>query len=424
VGLLFAQFFGAMNDNVLKGVLTFMVIDGPWQDRLGSGSQGIVGLCFTIPFLLLSGFAGQVADRYSKRMVTYWVKVAEIPIVLVAGLGFYFGNLWVTLGALTVMAVQSAFFGPAKYGMIKELVGEAELSRANGTINMLTNIAVILGTVVSGLTSDRYSPQDTAIAGSLWLPCIVMTGLAVLGLVTALLLEGLPPGDRNLRYNWNPLEVYITTMREMAKSRLLMVMMAWGYFFLLAGIALLVVPEYTKVLNINRTDASILLGVMGIAIGLGCAAAGWISGHRIEPRLIPFGAFGLILFFFLLGVIPPSLADAPGPMAVALSNVSLLILGAGFASGFYIVPLQSLLQKLSPDDGRGRFLGTANAVSFAFFALASIVFWVIRESFDAHPQQIFLLSSAMMAVGAAYFLWKLRGTGILVGSTSTSTETR
>ncbi len=88
-----------------------------------------------------------------------------------------------------------------------------------------------------------------------------------------------------------------------------MVMMAWGYFYLLAGIALFIVPEYTIVLGINRAEASVLMGVLGVAIGVGCAAAGLISGHRIEPRLIPIGAAGLIIFFALLAAVPPSLPN-------------------------------------------------------------------------------------------------------------------
>ena len=72
LSLIATQFFGAMNDNVLKGILTFMVIDGAWAGHLGSGGQGIVGICFTVPFILLSAFAGQLADRYSKRTVTHF----------------------------------------------------------------------------------------------------------------------------------------------------------------------------------------------------------------------------------------------------------------------------------------------------------------------------------------------------------------
>ncbi|MEE8153592.1 MAG: hypothetical protein V3T53_01385, partial [Phycisphaerales bacterium] len=99
LSLIFTQFFGAANDNLLKGVLTFMVIDGVWSGRLGAGGQGLVALCFTIPFIVLSGYAGQFADRNSKRTVSVLVKVIEIPIALVALLGFWIGNLGVTLGA-------------------------------------------------------------------------------------------------------------------------------------------------------------------------------------------------------------------------------------------------------------------------------------------------------------------------------------
>lgn len=432
LSLVSTQFFGAMNDNLLKGILTFMVIDGAWAGELGQGGQGIVGVCFTIPFIFLSGYAGQLADRYSKRDVTVWVKVAEIPIAIVAGIGFYTGNLWITLIALIALTCQSSFFGPAKYGMIPELVEDSDLSRANGTINMMTNVAVIVGTLASGFISDRYSPlppgpNAPAPPGLLWLPGVMLLFVAVDGLVAALAMPKLPPGDRNLKYQLNPFSTYFETIVEMSKSRLLMVMMAWGYFYLLAGIALFIVPEYTVVLGINRAEASVLMGVLGVAIGIGCAVAGLISGHRIEPRLIPIGAFGLILFFGLLGGVPPWIPNMPPTISflfleiptsmlrIALSNVSLFILGAGFFAGFYIVPLQALLQKLSPDDERGRFLGTANAVSFTFLTIAAVLYAVIRPAFGDRPQQIFFLSSVLMALGAAFFLWRLRGSGIMTG---------
>jgi MFS family permease len=413
LSLLSTQFFGAVNDNLLKGVLTFMVIDGAWAGRLGTGGQGLVGVCFTVPFIILSGYGGQIADRHSKRDVTIWVKIAEIPIALIAAIGFFAGNLGVTLSALIALTCQSAIFGPAKYGMIPELVEEEDLSRANGTINMMTNVAVIVGTLLAGIVSDLYSPQNAA-QGVLWLPGLTLLVIAVAGLGAAAFMAPLQPGDDKLKYNLNPFVTYIESIRVMSKSRLLIVMMAWGYFYLLAGLALFIVPEYTTVLGINRAEASILMGVLGVAIGIGCGVAGMISGHRIEPRLIPIGAAGLVIFFVLLALVPPSLPDLPPGIRVALSNVSFFIFGAGFSAGFYIIPLQSLLQKLSPDDERGRFLGTANAVSFTFLTLAALLYWAIRPAFGDEPQHIFYLSSILMAVGGVYFLWQLKGTGLVI----------
>ena len=67
---------------------------------------------------------------------------------------------------------------------------------------------------------------------------VVLALIAIAGLVAAAFLTPLRLGDKNLKYNLNPFSTYIDTIREMSKSRLLMVMMAWGYFYLLAGIAL------------------------------------------------------------------------------------------------------------------------------------------------------------------------------------------
>jgi MFS family permease len=449
-GLLATQFFGAANDNILKGILTFMVIEGGvWEGQLGKGGQGIVALVFTLPFMLFSGFAGQVADRHSKQQVTLWVKIAEIPIAAIAFIGFWVGNLWITLISLIALTIQSAFFGPAKYGMIPEIVDEGQLSRANGTINMMTNLAVIVGTLTAGTISDRYDPkipaptqvsstssvvstisfdansldvnqplgsttQLQASEGIIWLPGTVLLLVAVVGLGTALLIPRLRVGDREVKYSWNPLTVYLDSIKEMAKTRLLMVMLAWGYFYMLAGLALLILPEYTNVLGINRENASVLMGVMGVAIGLGCMAAGFLSGNKIRPQLIPIGAAGLIVFFVLLGMRPSlQMPATTGMLDVASTPESLFVLGAGFFAGFYIVPLQSLLQKLSPDGERGRFLGTANAVSFTFLAVSSLIYWLIRPLFN-NPQQIFFVSAALMAAGSAYFLFRLRGTGILL----------
>lgn len=419
LALIATQFFGAMNDNVLKGVLTFMVIDGAWTGHLGGGGQGIVGVCFTVPFIVLSAFAGQLADRFSKRTVTLFVKAIEIPIAALAGYGFYTGNLWVTLSAMIALACQSSFFGPAKYGMIPELVGIDQLSRANGTINMLTNVAVIFGTLIAGLVSDRYSPQLGA-EGVSWLPSVALIVIALLGFVASWFLTGLRPGDQSVKYQLNPFSAYFETIKEMSKTPLLTVMMAWSYFYLLAGIALLIVPEYTVVLQVTRAEASVLMGVLGIAIGIGCGVAGYVSGRHIEPRLINVGSAGLTLFFFLLAFVPPSLAEGDGSARIAFSNVSWFILGAGFFAGFYIVPLQALLQSLSPDSERGRYLGTANAVSFAFMTIAAVFYWLVRDSFGEQPQRIFYLCSGLMALGAGFFLWRLSGIRDYLKSSETS----
>ncbi|HIE96887.1 MAG TPA: hypothetical protein EYG03_03110 [Planctomycetes bacterium] len=94
--------------------------------------------------------------------------------------------------------------------------------------------------------------------------------------------------------------------------------------------------------------------------------ARFVSGQGIRPGLIPIGALGITVFFILLGTVPATLPDLKPMWRVLFSSHSGLILGAGFSAGFYIIPLQALLQQLSPRSERGRFLGTANAISLPF----------------------------------------------------------
>ena len=208
--LVWTQFFGAANDNILKVVLIFTILYGTWEGILGEGAeaQSYVNYLFTLPFILLSGYAGTFSDRNSKSNVILWIKIIEIPIVIVAAIGFWMQDLWISLAALLALTCQSAYYGPAKYGIIPEIVATRDLSRANGMINMMTNIAVIIGTLAAGQVATYYSPNPEAVeAGAnpiLWLPGLVLILVSVAGLVAALFLPKLTPGDKTVRYEMNP----------------------------------------------------------------------------------------------------------------------------------------------------------------------------------------------------------------------------
>jgi len=397
--LTFTQFFGAVNDNLLKGVLSFAVATGGvWAGQLGEGGQSYVGLCLTVPFIFLSGLAGQLADRTSKQVITLRVKVCEVGIALVGLAAFMTGSLWVALATMLLLAIQSAFFGPAKFGMIPELVGDARLSQANGTINMFTNIAVIVGTLAAGPVYSAFQPEPGAThAPHAWAPGTAFLVVALLGLAASLFLPRLRAMAPEVRPSFNLVDTYWTALREMGRSPLLLVAIAWSSFYLIGMLALLILPDYRDLLGVTPTQASYLLGTLGIAIGLGSVGAGLISGKHIEPRLIPVGAVGMSVFFVLLGLLP-----------LHYGLVALLLAGAGFFAGFYIVPLQALLQHLSPPDERGRFLGTANALSFVASTLASLVFLAARSAFDLPSNRVFLICAVLAFVGSGVLIWRLR----------------
>jgi len=409
VGLMVTQFFGAANDNVLKQVLSFSVaLGGIWYGARFTVSwlgidlplnQGYVGLCLTIPFIIFSGYAGQIADRISKQRMTVFVKVAEICIALIALIGFWTMNLWLCMAAMILLAIQSAFFGPAKYGMIPELVDDHELSRANGAINMFTNIAVIAGTLLAGPIYGAFHPasRNSTADGLLWLPGAALVLIAVCGFCSSLLIPRLEAKDPTLKFDFNPVGTYWKSIVEMRGKPILWVALAWSFFYMVGMISILILPDYRALLNVTPTEASILLGVLGVAIGIGSVTAGFVSGHHIEPRLIPVGAIGMTVGFFLLGIVPLNFWLIAG-----------LLLGAGFFAGFYIVPLQALLQFLSPDDERGRFLGTANAISFVASTIGSLIFIAAKDLLKMPSNRVFLICCGLAVVGCGLLIFKMR----------------
>src|SRR5690606_23623095 len=135
-------FLGAFNDNLFKQLVLLLCVDlarnDPTQDQ-----QGWAGVCFAVPFILFSGYAGFLSDRNSKRRIVVLAKVAEVLIMAMGLLAFLSGSLTALFVVLFLMGTQSAFFGPGKYGILPELLRDEDLPRANGIFLMTTFLAVI-----------------------------------------------------------------------------------------------------------------------------------------------------------------------------------------------------------------------------------------------------------------------------------------
>lgn len=116
-----AQFLGALNDNILKLLIVYFLISIQGSEKAGMVTA-MVGAAFVLPFLLFSAPAGCLADRFGKRNVIVAVKAVEVVVTLAAVAAFAFewhSGLYVVM---FLMGTHSAFFAPAKYGIIPELV--------------------------------------------------------------------------------------------------------------------------------------------------------------------------------------------------------------------------------------------------------------------------------------------------------------
>jgi acyl-[acyl-carrier-protein]-phospholipid O-acyltransferase/long-chain-fatty-acid--[acyl-carrier-protein] ligase len=389
LSLLATQFFEAASDNVIKGTLSFAVAVGaPWETVFGAGGNGLVGFVFVLPFVLLSAFGGRIADRCSKSRVTVVLKAISIGVAAFTAVEFARGSAWGALAALAAFSVVSAFFGPVKYGMIAEVVDRDRIARANGIVNMSTNVAVIVGMLVAGLVSQRWKAGfvDGVPSGwSAWLPGIAMAAATVLGFVTSL-----RPQHPGLPVDLNPFSTYVSTLRAMSRGPLLATALAWTVFYFVAATVLLVLPDYSSYLLVDDGQTSLLMAALAVAIGGGCVLAAWLDTPARRARFVPLGALGMAAGFAALGVAPPSFG-----LTVALLSAT------GVVAGFYIIPLQSMLQSLSPDDSRGRVLGTANGLSFVMGGAGSLLFLALRQAGVPSNRVFLALALVCLATGLA-----------------------
>ena len=110
--LFITQFLGALNDNILKNAMIVYAV-------FALGENGAIYAAaapgfFILPFVLFSGLAGHLSDRFDKAIVMRGVKAAEVAIVLLGSFGFFFQNPPLLLCIIFLMGAHAAFFSPAK----------------------------------------------------------------------------------------------------------------------------------------------------------------------------------------------------------------------------------------------------------------------------------------------------------------------
>ena len=170
--LLIAQALSVFNDNAFRYVLLLIVISV--AGTLSSQSR-LVSCCnaiFVLPYILFSSYAGQVADRFSKRRVIVVLKLIEVALMVAATLAVYSGNIAVMLLVLFMAGIHSSFLAPAKEGILPQMLPDADLSRANGLMQLTVYTMIIVGPVVTGILRPSFPGRG-------WAPVAFLIPLAL-----------------------------------------------------------------------------------------------------------------------------------------------------------------------------------------------------------------------------------------------------
>lgn len=378
-GLLVTQFLGAMNDNILKQIMVMAVEPGkiwePYREY-----KGFINIIFAMPFILGSAISGQLADKNNKQWIALHMKNAEILLAIIGGVAIYYGSFYGTLFCFFLLSAQSTIFGPAKYGMIPELVPVHQISRSNGFISMTTNLAAIAGFIL-GASCIQYHQNS---------PLLALEVLLLVAIFGRLAVSWIPPlqaKNPELRYNWNIGTSYTQTFREMRETpSMLACSFGWGFFYFAGSLTLLLIPSFGTPLKLSDIQVGIYLSA-GIAVAIGCGSivSGKLARGKISFTSLWFGGIGMALAFLSFFFIPMTFNFVFGAMMIL-----------GFFAGLYVVPIMSFIQMRSPVQKRGQYLGANNLLSFVMIALSGL--------YDYLLNQIPLLSAPESKFGVCGFL--------------------
>jgi acyl-[acyl-carrier-protein]-phospholipid O-acyltransferase / long-chain-fatty-acid--[acyl-carrier-protein] ligase len=384
---LWTQFLGAINDNLFKIVVSMLAVRAAAPGADGR-ALSLVGALFIVPFLLFSGYAGQLADRYSKRSILIVTKVFEVVVMALGVAALVAGYVAAAYAVLFLMALHSTFFSPAKYGILPEALPESDLSRANGLLEMSTFVAIVVGTAAGGFLFDVWSDR-------VWLIGVITLVLAVIGTGTSLRIQRTAAAAPQQEMRWNPFgEIRDGLVRLWGDRVLWPTVVGLSYFWFLGALLQLVVILFgTHIMGLDDRWIGVLTTFAAIGIGAGSIAAGRLSGDKVELGLVPIGAFGMGVFAIVLSGSGDSFLRA----SVSLSLI-------GFSGGLFAVPLNAILQQRPDAAEKGRLIATNNFLNVVGILLASALLWVASDVLKLTADRIFLLGGILTVIGSVYVL--------------------
>jgi acyl-[acyl-carrier-protein]-phospholipid O-acyltransferase/long-chain-fatty-acid--[acyl-carrier-protein] ligase len=373
------QALGAMNDNIFKLLMVYALI--AWHGPEASAKiLASVGLVFALPFLLIVPIAGSFADRFSKNKVIRKLKLVELGVMTFGLVALQLGSSAMLYMTMFFMSSQSAFFSPCKYGIIPEQVGSTALTKANGSIQLFTFLAIIAGTVLAPELSLLFGGQFSMVASV----CLV---ISVAGYYTSTRISTTPEHPER-KVNFNGAVNLMRTFAYVRKDRYLLLAIGSAAFFSLSAafIQLNVLNFGYETLDLTHEAATRLFLLIAVGIGVGATTAGYVSGRGIEFGVVPIGAGLMSLMLLVLGTL------GQGNLLLAALCMPLL----GFAAGLFIVPVEAFIQLRSPKDRFGSVQACNAFMSWVGIFIASILLYFITSVLSLSAQQGFALLAVLI----------------------------
>ncbi len=379
--LFWCQFLSALNDNFVKNALVILILYHLASEH-GAMLTQLAGAVLIAPFFILSALGGQLADRFDKARVAEMLKRTEIPVALLAGLGFILHSVPILFVALGLYGVIGALFGPIKYGILPVHLETKELPAGNALVEGATFAAILLGTIGGGLAASAN--------GMSWLLAAFAVAMSVVCWMAARMIPPTGEAEPTLAVDRNPWTSTVALLGDLKCDRRLWIGgLITSWFWLTGAVALSLLPAMVKD-RIGGTEGvatlSLLLFTVGIAVGSVLAARA--SKMRPNLALVPVGALLMGLFCLDLAwtvssmpVVAASSVE-PSGLTASIGGIRFMVdlFGLAVAGGLYIVPSFAAVQMWAPKERKSRVIAACNVLQAAFMTGATLLAALLQSS--------------------------------------------
>lgn len=395
--VVFLNAFTDLGHKIIIQNTVFKIYDGQTQIIL----TAIVNALILIPFIMLFSPSGFLSDKYSKNKVMRVAAFAAVVITSLITISYYSGAFELAFFLTFVLAVQSAIYSPAKYGYIKELVGNKYLTLGNGIVQATTTVSILAGILIYSIFFENFLDGTTYATSEEILVHVAPIGwMLIIGSVLELVLAyRLPNTDvkSDIKFDLNKYfkgKYLKTNIKVITKNSIIFhSIIGLGLFWSISQVVLASFPSYAKdVLEITNTVlVQGLMAIAGIGIVVGSIVAGKVSKNYIEAGSIPVGALGITV---ALSVLP----NVNNPIVLGLDFFFF-----GFFAGLFIVPLNALVQINAKEHELGLTIAGNNFiqnVSMTLFLCLTVVFAVL----GINSVGLFYIMIAVSIVGSIYVI--------------------
>ncbi len=396
VAIAFINAFVDLGHKIVIQNTLFKVYDGDTQILLTAIVNGLI----LLPFILLFTPSGFVSDKYPKHRVMRLSAWAAVVITLAITFCYYQGWFIPAFVLTFILAVQSALYSPAKYGFIREMLGNERLSEGNGWVQATTMVAILSGIVVfSALFEWRIASLDEMNSTDILLQIAPLGWLLVAGAVLEVMLSyRLPMLSATDTSQHFDMQDYLTgrslkrNLRALGEPRVILLsIIGLALFWSVSQVMLAVFPAYAEE-YLGQSNTFVIQSVMalaGIGIMTGSVLAARHSRHYINAGLIPVGAVGVALGLVML----------PALDSIWLSAGAFLLIGV--SGSVMTIPLNALIQFNAPESHLGRVLAGNNFIQNV--AMLGFLVLTVLSATASMPSTTLLWGLGVIGVAGAVY---------------------